>query len=178
MTISVTMTDLIILPQSQIAPTPGAGLRGSVEPGTGFESWFMAGTDTGDGGGGQVVGLFRIPQDDWFYTVTAVHCSVNSNTVPENGRWNITAADFEQYQQVGQNVAWTHVADISGGNQSLKNADWVPRYLGRAITPDSDLQFQWGTNTDTLVYVYRIAGLRSMRPGIPWYNALQQARAL
>lgn len=177
MTVTVTLTDLIVLPQSQIAPLRSGAGSGSVEPATGFESWFLAGSDTGDVSGGQAVCNFRFPRDEWYYTVTAVAIA-NNSAVDENGRWNITAADFEEYQQAGINRTWSHRAIVSAGNTSIEGHDWDALYLGRAITEDSDLTFQWTTNTDGKAYTYRLAGLRSLRPGVPWFNALQQGRAL
>lgn len=178
MSVTATGTDLLILPQSGIEPLARRGDFGPTGPATGFETFFEVVTVVGDVSGGTVTLNCRIPQDDWYYTVTSLHAHAASAAVDENARINLSSNDFEQYEQAGQNRTWTAEAILSSANLSLKPGDWVSQYLGRAVSATADVNLLWATNTDGVPYFMRIAGLRSLQPGVPWYNALQQARAL
>lgn len=186
MSITTVVTPLVVLPLSGIEPldnqrpqTRGAIIEGS-SPSAGYEAWSMTGTDTGDGGGGVVVFQFRIPQDQRFYTLTSVYMGSFNTAIETGGHIKVPPLDFEAYPRedlTGDVIQLLPVVD--DGVQTIARSDlFVPIYVGRALTADSEVALRWTTNTNADVYDMRVAGVRSLRPGIPWFNVLQQARAL
>lgn len=183
MAVTSTVTDLIVIPQLGIAPErrlPGSAAVPSLS-GSGFEMWNMSGSDIGEAGGGTMDMRFRLPQaSQYYYTVTGIYTVRIDTGIDAFVNIRIPTADFDVY--FGSNLLnpiqkVTEVED-NGILSSIKRTDLEPFYLGRAVTADSEIAVVWATNTDTVVYEFSVSGLRSLRPGIPPFNVLQQARLL
>lgn len=187
MAISTTQTRVIVVPNSGIkplAPEPGSAQE-QVGPSTGYEAWNMYTTDIGDGGGGNAEAIFQFTNTDggWYYTLTALFASRQDTGVSTDLKILTPVGDWEAF--IGNDGIMAggvkdELACKDGLAATVNEAGpegFRPRYLGRAITADSDVRVAFA-NTSTVVYDIRLAGLRSRRPGIPWYDAIQQAALL
>lgn len=194
MAITGSTSQLIVLPQAGIEPLGrDSGLRaGSApvsSPEMGYEAWVMSGNMTGVAGGGNAVFTFNFPLsevDQRYYCITALQVQRLDTGVDGLCRMIVTPAMWEIYagQTLGSDFQRNFALLDDGVFTSVSPYErMVPIYLGRGIqtgggpNPPS-VRFAFATNTDTVVYQFRIAGVRSFRPGMPWYNVLQQAAAL
>lgn len=177
---------VIVVPNSGIQPLRAQ--RGSAQEGvgpeTGYEAWVMYAKTTGDGTGGEAVFTFTFPPNaPYYYTVTALYTVRKDTGASTLLRMNTLMGDWEVFtgeDGVLHSNLNEELATIAGQSNTVNSvglAGFKPRYLGRGITADSIVEVVW-QNTDTILYDCRLAGLRSLRPGIPWYDALQQGRLL
>lgn len=187
MAVTVTPSELLVIPNLNIQPTGRqSGSPGQfVDPQTGYEAWVMYGTGTGNGSGGRFAFNFTFPRGAYYYTWTAMYCARVDQGVSTELVQGSLIADWEAF--TGENGALA--GDLSEAlemeNSTIRGITtnkvgqngFRARYFGRPLTADSVMVVEMA-NTDTVVYDARIAGLRSLRPGIPWYDALQQARLL
>lgn len=187
MAVATTVTQLQVLTQSAIAPTVAvdplapSGPMKSVGPGTGYEVWSMDGTDIGEAGGGDMNMLFRIPVDQRYYTVTQIYMSRGDTGIDALWRYFLTPSDWEAFFQsnLGGTVNQVLPLEDLGATVTTSRVDaFRGVYLGRARSPDADFVLSVTTNTDGITYRFRIVGVRSLQPGIPWFNVLQMGRVL
>lgn len=186
MAVSFTATQLMVIPNSGIEPQ--AQQKGSAEagidPATGYEAWVFYGKDSGDAGGGTVQFNMQFPAGAYYYTLTGLFFLAALTGVDTKYSITTVVPDWEVFigenDQMNGNV--TEVLDVFDNGVSTVNTPGItgfrPRYLGRPFTATSQVRFTWPTNTNTKLYDIRLTGLRSLRPGIPWYNALQQGALL
>lgn len=185
--ISATYSNLAVMPLSGIEPVEperpmktGAILEG-VSPYAGYEAWISSGSDVGDAGGGIVSGDFVIPADNRYYTVTAIYGLRIDTGIDAEGYTVVPPQTFDAFKEeaLATDVQQIIAAADDGVNTIIKKTDFQTVYLGRAkAAAGNTFRIRWRTNTNTVVYDFMIAGLRSFRPGMPWYNALQQGRVM
>lgn len=182
MSVVVTPTELLVIPNSGIQPLgsqPGSAQAG-VDPVTGYQAWVMYGKDTGDGTGGGAIFNFTIPQSAWYYTWTALYTSRDDTGVSVLMNSDLIVESWEVFRgengAMNSNVNVNYEMTTGRSSTSMGANAFLARYLGRPLV--AAVINVALVNTDTIKYDVRIAGLRSLRPGIPWYDALQQGELL
>lgn len=178
MAVTTTITEQIVRPQvGLVADVRQKGTAEQAAAGTGYQVVTMSGSDVGDATGGTMAQRFRVPLDQYYYTVVGLYASRGDSGVDTIVRYQITATDFEQLtpSSLAGNFSQNIGLVVGTIDITLRNAA-VPFYLGRALVLDSsDVQLVFPANTDTIVYDFRLVFLRSLRPGIPAFNQIQQA---
>lgn len=191
MAVTVVESELIILPQAGIEPsTKDSGLRRGSAPvqssGMGFEAWAMAVRVNGDVSGGAIQLTFQFPpaaQDQRYYTVTTLHSSNNDTGVAANALmdFRIDPGDWEMFIGQDTTTSFSYTLRLFDAGARVGpdiNYSTKPFYLGRALVGDSGISGHYLTNTDGAIYQFRIAGVRSFRPGMPPADVLARAAAL
>lgn len=186
MSVTSTSAGLRIIPNSSIAPAPAEGrdrvtygADRATQPGQGYEAWVIDLTDTGESGGGAMTLNAEFPDDQYYYTVTALRSQRQDTGVEVNCTMNITLSNWENFRGALSSNTMLQILPTITRTLSWTVTDpdrFEPIYLGRPLGTRL-LPVLW-VNTDTVVYDLRVSGLRSLRPGMPWYTAIQQGRLL